>query len=144
MEKSFDEMCKYAEEFVLTHSKISNVFLQREFRIGYNTSNEIMDYLKSKGIMENTDDKMTFGVAITCVGDTTCIKRRLWVFGIYVYKVPASDFTVNRAPLNQILPAGTQIKHNPHLAIIDNGVVSNWLPTNEDIFATDWEVHENG
>lgn len=86
-----------------------------------------------------------FGIAIKYVAHpNTRIRRESWGIDIAVYLVPGSEFTVNRPPLNQILPAGTQIKHNPHLAIIDNGVVSNWLPTNEEIFATDWEVYENG
>ena len=63
--------------------------------------------------------------------------------GLFVYLVPGSKFTVNRAPLLGIYPEGTEITYNPHIDIkCADGHCSVWTPSMNDTLAEDWEVVE--
>lgn len=59
--------------------------------------------------------------------------------GLFVFLVPGSTFTVNRAPLLGIYPEGTQINYNPHIDIKNvDGSISTWVPSINDCLAEDW------
>lgn len=60
----------------------------------------------------------------------------------FIYMVAGSNFTVNRAPLNTIYPEGTPISYRPHLdARNADGGISVWAPSQNDLFAEDWQIH---
>lgn len=60
----------------------------------------------------------------------------------FIFLVPGSTFTVNRPPLLGIYPEGTEINYSPHIDISENGNVSVWTPSHNDMMADDWEVVE--
>jgi len=60
---------------------------------------------------------------------------------MFIFLVPGSVFTVNRAPLLGIYPEGTEINYHAHIDMrtADNQVVP-WLASQTDILAYDWCV----
>lgn len=61
--------------------------------------------------------------------------------GMFVFLVPSSSFTVNRAPLNGVFEDGTEIVYESHIDLHTSyGTVSTWVPSTADMLATDWEV----
>ena len=61
--------------------------------------------------------------------------------GVFLFLVPSSRFTVNRAPLLGIYPAGTVINYCAHVDVKNvDGSISTWAPSNSDALATDWEI----
>lgn len=59
--------------------------------------------------------------------------------GLFAFRVPGSEFEVNRAPLLGIFPAGTKIKYNSHVDIRNpDGSISTWAPSGSDAQAKDW------
>lgn len=61
--------------------------------------------------------------------------------GMFLFLVPGSNFTVNRAPLNVIFPEGTAINYRPHVDMkTADGQIVPWVCSQSDLLATDWEV----
>lgn len=61
--------------------------------------------------------------------------------GQYIFLVPGSKFTVNRAPLLGLLAAGTEVNYRPHIDLMTaDGSVGTWAPSNSDALAEDWYV----
>jgi len=59
----------------------------------------------------------------------------------FVFLVPGSTFTVNRAPLLGIYPEGTEINYLPHIDIkTQQGFVVPWIASQGDIMAEDWDI----
>ena len=83
---------------------------------------------------------MNFGRAIEILKHGGKVERAGWNGkGMFVFLVPGSTFTVNRAPLLGIYPAGTEITYRPHIGIkgVDGGI-STWAPSIGDVLANDW------
>jgi len=84
---------------------------------------------------------LTLGGAITQLSEKTTIARPNWAKGAYIYLVPGSSFVVNRAPLAELLPAGTEIQYQPHIDYNDGqNNCSPWTPTQGDLLASDYYV----
>ena len=85
---------------------------------------------------------MNFGQALEECKLGSLIARSGWNGkNMYVYYVPGSIFVVNRAPLNTILPAGTEINYLPHLDMhTATGDNVPWLASQTDVLAEDWDV----
>lgn len=96
---------------------------------------------------------MDFLKAIEALNAGQCVRRRAWkittnmVAGNSVpllYNVAGSQFTVNRAPLTDLLPAGTVVNYHAHVDKLEviAGVVhaSVYAFGNDDFRATDWEI----
>lgn len=63
---------------------------------------------------------------------------------MFIFLVPGSNFTVNRAPLNVIFPEGTEIDYRPHVDMkTADGQIVPWVCSQSDLLATDWEVIAN-
>lgn len=63
--------------------------------------------------------------------------------GMFLFLVPGSQFTVNRAPLLGIYPPGTVIDYCPHVDMrTADGKIVPWLCSQTDLLASDWEVAE--
>ena len=61
--------------------------------------------------------------------------------GMFLFLVPGSTFTVNRAPLLGIYPPGTVVDYHPHVDMkTATGVIVPWLCSETDLLATDWEL----
>lgn len=85
-------------------------------------------------------DGMTFGLAIEALKLGKRVARAGWNGkGMFLFLVPGSTFTVNRAPLLGIYPEGTQITYCPHIDMktADDKVVP-WLASQTDALAEDW------
>lgn len=58
----------------------------------------------------------------------------------FLFLVPGSTFSVNRAPLLGIYPEGTEINYHAHIDIkSDQGVVP-WVCSQADLLAEDWRI----
>ena len=87
---------------------------------------------------------LTFGLAIELLKKGAKVARAGWNGkGMFLFLVPGSTFTVNRAPLLGIYPEGTQINYCPHIDMktADDKVVP-WLASQTDVLAEDWVVVE--
>ena len=64
--------------------------------------------------------------------------------GMFIYLVQGSKFTVNRAPLNQIYPEGTEIEYHAHIDMkTAQGYCVPWLASQADLLADDWNSERN-
>lgn len=86
---------------------------------------------------------MNFSQALVLVKAGKLITRKKWGKQ-FIFMVNGSRFTVNRPPLLGIFPEGTEVSYKPHIDIkIPCGDISPFTPTQEDLFAEDWEILEN-
>lgn len=59
--------------------------------------------------------------------------------GMYVYLVNGSKFTVNRPPLSEILPEGTEVTYRAHIDMrTANGEFVPWIASQSDLIEEDW------
>lgn len=81
-----------------------------------------------------------FGWALMQLRQGKLVRRRGWNGkGMFIYLVQGSTFTVNRAPLTDIYPAGTEITYLPHIDMkTATGECVPWLASQSDILAEDW------
>jgi hypothetical protein len=84
---------------------------------------------------------LTFSEALAFLKDGYKLCRAGWNGkGMFVFLVPGSTFTVNRAPLLGIYPEGTFITYQPHIDMrTAQGTVVPWLASQSDLLADDWE-----
>jgi hypothetical protein len=61
--------------------------------------------------------------------------------GMFIFLVPGSTFTVNRAPLLGIYPEGTVIEYHSHVDMktADEQIVP-WICSQTDMLAEDWVI----
>lgn len=91
---------------------------------------------------------MNFSEALELIKQGKRLSRENWNGkGQFVYLVPGSKFTVNRAPLLGIYPEGTEITYHPHIDIKtvsseDTTCCGTWFPSMGDVMAEDWVVVE--
>lgn len=85
---------------------------------------------------------MTFGLAIEAMRMGRKVARHGWYGkGMFVFLVAGSTFTVNRAPLLDFYPAGTEITYREHIDIKGvDGAISTWVPSIGDVLAEDWSI----
>lgn len=85
-------------------------------------------------------ENMNFGDALDALKSKMLVCREGWNGkGMFLFLVPGSTFTVNRAPLLGIVPEGTVIDYNPHIDIKSvDGKVTPWVASQTDLMATDW------
>jgi len=81
-----------------------------------------------------------FGAAIYYLKAGRKVARQGWNGkGMFLFLVPGSTFTVNRAPLLGIYPEGTQINYQPHIDMkTAQDTVVPWLASQGDVLADDW------
>ena len=85
-----------------------------------------------------------FAGALSALNNGKRVGRSEWKNARYVFLVQGSVFTVNRAPLNQFYPEGTEVTYRPHIDMVGaDGSVGTWSPSMVDLLAEDWyEVTE--
>lgn len=58
---------------------------------------------------------------------------------MFIYLVQGSKFIVNRAPLDEIFPEGTEIEYHAHIDMkTAQGYCVPWLASQADLLAEDW------
>ena len=85
---------------------------------------------------------LPFGLAIEALKKGLKVARTGWNGkGMWLFLVAGSTFKVNRAPLNQFYPDGTEINYCPHIDMktADDKVVP-WLASQTDMLADDWQI----
>ena len=87
-------------------------------------------------------DGMTFGLAVEALKKGAKVARTGWNGKeMFLYLVPGSTFSVNRPPLNEIYPEGTEITYRPHMDLkTADGSVATWSPSGSDALAEDWVI----
>lgn len=87
---------------------------------------------------------MSFSQALEMVKLGDKIARIGWNGkGMFLFLVPGSTFTVNRAPLLGIYPEGTVINYQPHIDMkTAQDTVVPWLASQGDLLADDWIIVE--
>jgi len=87
---------------------------------------------------------MNFGQALDALKSGRRVSRDGWNGkGMFLFLVPGSRFTVNRAPLLGIYPDGTVIDYHAHVDMkTAQGDVVPWLCSQTDMLAEDWGVLE--
>jgi len=85
---------------------------------------------------------MDFGQALAAVKAGKRIAREGWNGkDMFLFLVPGSTFTVNRAPLLGIYPEGTQINYHAHIDMKTvQGYVVPWLASQSDLLSDDWVI----
>jgi len=85
---------------------------------------------------------LNFSDALLLVRQGQKIARQGWNGkGMFLFLVPGSTFTVNRAPLLGIYPEGTQVDYCPHIDMrTADGKIVPWLASQTDLLAEDWVV----
>lgn len=83
---------------------------------------------------------MDFGQALAAIKAGKKIARAGWNGkDMFLFLVPGSTFTVNRAPLLGIYPEGTQIQYHAHIDMkTAQGYVVPWLASQADLLGEDW------
>lgn len=83
---------------------------------------------------------MDFGQALAAIKAGKKIARAGWNGkDMFLFLVPGSTFTVNRAPLLGIYPEGTQIQYHAHIDMkTAQGYVVPWLASQADLLSEDW------
>lgn len=88
------------------------------------------------------DNHISFAAVIDGLKKGLRFTRSAWGFhvtGAFIFLVQGSNFTVNRAPLLGIFPAGTEIIYRPHIDIVfGDGTVGVFKPSDADLLAEDW------
>jgi hypothetical protein len=81
-----------------------------------------------------------FGTAITQLKLGRKVARSGWNGkGMFLFLVPGSRFTVNRAPLLGIYPEGAEIEYHAHIDMkTAQGYVVPWLASQADLLSDDW------
>lgn len=85
-----------------------------------------------------------FGWALQGLKNGDKVAREGWNGkDMFLFLVPGSTFTVNRAPLLGIYPEGTVINYQSHIDMkTAQGTVVPWLASQSDILAEDWVIVE--
>jgi len=85
---------------------------------------------------------MNFGQALEQLKIGNRVARSGWNGkDMFLFFVPGSKFTVNRAPLLGIYPEGTEISYSAHVDMkTAQGDVVPWLCSQTDMLAEDWVV----
>lgn len=85
---------------------------------------------------------MTFESALTAIKHGNKVGRKGWNGkNMFLFLVPGSTFTVNRAPLLGIYPEGTQINYHAHIDMkTADGMIVPWLCSQTNMLAEDWEL----
>jgi hypothetical protein len=85
---------------------------------------------------------MSFGHAVHALKRGKRVARLGWNGkDMFLFLVPGSTFTVNRAPLLGFFPEGTPIKYHAHIDMkTATGEIVPWLASQTDVLADDWLI----
>lgn len=92
-----------------------------------------------------TGKGMDFSIALAALKHGNRVRRAGWNGkGMFVFLVHGSTFTVDRAPLLDIFPEGTEINYRAHIDMkTAQGDIVPWVASQSDLLESDWEfAHE--
>lgn len=94
-------------------------------------------------MLEN-QPQMTFSDALIGIKNGHKAARVGWNGkDMFLFLVPGSHFTVNRAPLLGIYPEGTGIDYRSHIDMkTAQGDVVPWVASQSDLLSEDWVIVE--
>lgn len=80
-----------------------------------------------------------FSEALKLIKSGKVMGRLEWKNAKGVFLVEGSEFKVNRPPLINILPEGTDVKYRPHIDMRGaDDSIATWSPSMVDLLAEDW------
>ena len=87
---------------------------------------------------------LTFGEAIEALKVGLKVAREGWNGkNMFLFLVGGSTFKVNRPPLLDIYPEGTEINYHAHIDMhTADGTIVPWLASQTDVLAEDWLIVE--
>lgn len=96
---------------------------------------------------------MNFGEALELIKNGKRLARTGWngfarkdwnaESQMFVFLVQGSKFIVNRKPLTEFYPEGTEITYHAHIDMkTAQGYVVPWLASQTDLLSDDWELME--
>ena len=90
------------------------------------------------------ESSMSFSDALEALKAGRRVARTGWNGkNMFLFLVPGSTFTVNRAPLLGIYPEGTIVDYHAHIDMkTAQGYVVPWLASQADLLADDWAIYE--
>ena len=90
------------------------------------------------------ESSMSFSDALEALKAGRRVARTGWNGkNMFLFLVPGSTFTVNRAPLLGIYPEGTVVDYHAHIDMkTAQGYVVPWLASQADLLADDWAIYE--
>jgi hypothetical protein len=126
------------EELVLgVGDGIGNLFVKGD----YDSITTLQATLLERNGIPKSKANMNFSQALSLIKLNERVRRDSWPKDHFIFRVQGSTFKVNRPPLNEIFTEGTEVNYDPHIDICTGfGHVGVWTPTQEDIFAEDFEV----
>jgi len=84
-----------------------------------------------------------FERALTLLKEGKKVGRIDWKNARFVFLVQGSKFQVNRPPLSEFYPAGTEIVYRPHIDMCGaDESIGTWSPSMVDVLAEDWTIVE--
>lgn len=101
---------------------------------------ELFPDTTSKKETQMNKELLSFEAALGLLKVGCRVSRQGWNGkGMYVYLVDGSKFTVNRPPLNKMLPEGTECTYRPHIDMrTADGSFVPWVASQTDLLAHDW------
>ena len=90
----------------------------------------------------NDDLGMSFSEALNKIKQGEKLARAGWNGkDMFVFLVEGSRFEVNRKPLNEMFPTGTEVIYRPHIDMkAADGTIGVWAATMSDILTNDWVI----
>lgn len=115
-----------------------------ETRTGEILNTPYIEDNKNRTDWEETNGLRDFGGALTAVKAGRKIARKGWNGkNMFAFMVNGSTFKVNRSPLNEFYPEGTEVQYRPHIDLkAADGTIGVWNPNMMDILAEDWQIIE--
>ena len=85
------------------------------------------------------DGGLSFSLALAIIREGRKLGRWEWKNARYVFLVDGSKFQVNRKPLIDMFPEGTEVTYRPHIDMVGaDGSIGTWAPSMVDLLADDW------
>jgi hypothetical protein len=85
-------------------------------------------------------NNMTYGLALEALKRGHTVTNLDWPQeGMFLFLVPGSVFSVNRAPLNKILAKGTLVNYLSHIDLRNaDGSIGPYIPSQADMLGENW------
>lgn len=95
-------------------------------------------------MLSMTPETNSFAYALGALKSGRKVAREGWNGkDMFLFLVAGSTFQVNRAPLNQFYPEGTEVNYHAHIDMkTAQGTIVPWVASQTDLLAEDWVIVE--
>ena len=139
--ESYNYSCRIEEDVItIDHFfyKYMSVFCDEE--VEDSKEDEIIDNTVTTEEIGNGDD-MHISLMIKCIKIGHKCRRKSWKDKRFIYYVPAAKYDAVTDVAKSMMDTYGKVAYKEYIAIKNNdGEVGFYTPTQEDLFATDWEV----